>query len=182
MHCFLVHKKSHLKCQMWFGQNVSPSSTLPLTKTTFPLAFCINSVGCGSQMYARILTIFRAPFWGFLPGLPLPNSFDQKLKLYFGVAPTGKATTATANVETRDMFSATAATKAFSHKEPTVRGQRCPHPHPHPHPHPQFHAHPRCTRRLSEHSMSAKCTCNSTGLRVSTGGQQQGEEEELLRG
>lgn len=143
-----------------------PPCPLPaLAKTTFPLAFCINSVssaeletggrwragdagGCGSQMYARFLN-FWAPFefcglLGFR--LPLPNSFDQKLKLYFGAAPRGKRRQRPRG--DGDMFSATATTtKAFSHKGPPIRGR-----------------HRRRTRRLSEHSMSAKCTCSSARM------------------
>lgn len=165
---FSYRKKSHLKCQMWcvfLGLCPLRFPSLPtpaLAKTTFPLAFCINSVssaeletggrrsagsagGCGSQMYARFLN-FWAPFefcglLGFR--LPLPNSFDQKLKLYFGAAPRGQR-----RQQPRgdgDMFRATATTtKAFSHKGPPIRGR-----------------HRRRTRRLSEHSMSAKCTCSS---------------------
>lgn len=75
--------------------------------------------------------------------LPLPNSFDQKLKLYFGAAPRGQRRQRPRG--DGDMFSATATTtKAFSHKGPPIRGR-----------------HRRRTRRLSEHSMSAKCTCSS---------------------
>lgn len=97
----LAHNKGHLNCQLWWH---FLGISIPQKKH-----FCIHSnfAGDGSRKYALHFSSWL---------LPLPNSFDQKLKLYFGAQPAVKRS-ATQGPKTRDMFSGTAAaTKAFSHK------------------------------------------------------------------
>lgn len=132
----LAHNKGHLNCQLWWH---FLGISIPQKKH-----FCIHSnfAGDGSRKYALHFSSWL---------LPLPNSFDQKLKLYFGAQPAVKRS-ATQGPKTRDMFSGTAAaTKAFSHKGCRTQdagckmvdggfGEKAGEP---------------CTRRLSEHSMSA---------------------------
>lgn len=102
-----------------------PSAPQPYRQRPhFRWHFCINSED--SPQYVQFVgfwfLVVRIRVLASGLRLPLPNSFDQKLKLYFGVAPTGKRRQRRQQRVDRDMFSATAAaaTKAFSHKEPPI--------------------------------------------------------------
>lgn len=70
---FSYRKKSHLKCQMWcvfLGLCPLRFPTLPsLAKTTFPLAFCINSV-CSAELETGVRR--QEEGWG-CRGMRLPN-------------------------------------------------------------------------------------------------------------
>lgn len=162
---FSYRKKSHLKCQMWcvfLGLCPLRFPSLPTPRSGKDISAGIlhkfgfqcrtrnrrreKGWGCrGMQGDAApkcmldfwifgLLSSF-AGFWAFdyLCQIHLTRNLSYILEPRQGDSGDG------------DMFSATATTtKAFSHKGPPIRGR-----------------HRRRTRRLSEHSMSAKCTCSS---------------------